>query len=145
MDAGYISCRAQSKWKCKHLYAKVQKSFPFPLTVSVLTHHGGFYVLLCLSDMGFLQGKCRPSQRCPEAVPSDKACTHMLAANQLLASAPYCSFAHLCLTPCDPVDCSILGFLVLHHLSRVCSNSCPLSQWCHPTISSSVAPLSSFP
>ena len=26
---------------------------------------------------------------------------------------------------------------------RVCSNSCPWSQWCHPTISSSVAPLSS--
>ena len=25
---------------------------------------------------------------------------------------------------------------------RVCSNSCPLSQWCHPTISSSVAPFS---
>ena len=25
----------------------------------------------------------------------------------------------------------------------VCSNSCPLNQWCHPTISSSVAPLSS--
>ena len=31
---------------------------------------------------------------------------------------------------------------------RVCSNSCPLSWWCHPTISSSVAPFScpqSFP
>ena len=31
----------------------------------------------------------------------------------------------------------------------VCSNSCPLSRWCHPTISSSVAPFSpciqSFP
>ena len=26
---------------------------------------------------------------------------------------------------------------------RVCSNSCPLSWWCHPTISSSVAPFSS--
>ena len=26
---------------------------------------------------------------------------------------------------------------------RVCSNSCPLSQWCHPTISSSVVPISS--
>ena len=26
---------------------------------------------------------------------------------------------------------------------RVCSNSCPLSQWCHPTISSSVVPFSS--
>ena len=25
----------------------------------------------------------------------------------------------------------------------VCSNSCPLSQWCHPTISSSVIPFSS--
>ena len=28
---------------------------------------------------------------------------------------------------------------------RICSNSCPLSQWCHPTISSSVAPFSSCP
>ena len=27
---------------------------------------------------------------------------------------------------------------------RVCSNSYPLSQWCHPTVSSSVAPFSSF-
>ena len=28
---------------------------------------------------------------------------------------------------------------------RVYSNSCPLSQWCHPTISSSIVPFSSFP
>ena len=27
---------------------------------------------------------------------------------------------------------------------RVCPNSCPLSLWCHPTISSSVVPFSSF-
>ena len=27
----------------------------------------------------------------------------------------------------------------------VCSNLCPLSQWCHPTISSSIAPFSSCP
>ena len=27
----------------------------------------------------------------------------------------------------------------------VCSNSCPLSQWCHPTISSSITPFSSCP
>ena len=26
---------------------------------------------------------------------------------------------------------------------RACSNSCPLSQWCHPTVSSSVVPFSS--
>ena len=29
--------------------------------------------------------------------------------------------------------------------SGVCSNSCPLSQWCHPAISSSVVPFSSCP
>ena len=28
---------------------------------------------------------------------------------------------------------------------RACSDSCPLSQWCHPTISSSVIPFSSHP
>ena len=28
--------------------------------------------------------------------------------------------------------------------SGVCSNSCPLSQWCHPTISSSVIPFFSY-
>ena len=27
---------------------------------------------------------------------------------------------------------------------RACSNSCPLSRWCHPTISSSVVPFSSY-
>ena len=35
-----------------------------------------------------------------------------------------------------PVDCSTPGFPVLHYLT-VCSHSCPLSQWWHPTISSS--------
>ena len=40
------------------------------------------------------------------------------------------------------MDCSMPGFWF--PLSpRVCSNSCPLSQWCYPTISSSVAPFSS--
>ena len=34
----------------------------------------------------------------------------------------------------------------LHYFSlRVCSNSCPLSRWCHPTISYYVAPFSSCP
>ena len=28
---------------------------------------------------------------------------------------------------------------------RACPNSCPLSQWCHPTISSSIVPLFSYP
>ena len=55
-----------------------------------------------------------------------------------------CSVTQLCSTLCDPMDC-------LQHVripypspsSRACSNPCPLSQWCHPTISSSVIPFSS--
>ena len=42
------------------------------------------------------------------------------------------------------MDCSTPVFPVLHHLP-VYSNPRPLNQWCHPTISSSVVPLSSWP
>ena len=55
-----------------------------------------------------------------------------------------CSAAQSCPTLCDPMDCSMPGFPLLHRLPRVCSNSCLLSRWCHPTISSSVAPFSCF-
>ena len=51
-------------------------------------------------------------------------------------------------TLCDPVDCSTPGFPVHHQFLEAYSNSCPLSQWCHPTISFSVIPFSclqSFP
>ena len=49
-----------------------------------------------------------------------------------------CSLTQSCPSLLDPMDCSMPGFHPL--LSpRVCSNSCPLSQWCHPTISSSAA------
>ena len=46
-----------------------------------------------------------------------------------------CSVTQSYLTLCDPMDCSMPGFPVLHYL-WVCSNSCPLSWRCHPTISS---------
>ena len=40
---------------------------------------------------------------------------------------------------CEPMDCSTP--VPCPSLSpRVCSNSCPLSQWCHLTVSSSAAP-----
>ena len=48
----------------------------------------------------------------------------------------------------QPRDCSMPGFHVLCSLPEFCSNSCPLSRWCHPTISSSVvlfSCLQSFP
>ena len=52
-----------------------------------------------------------------------------------------------CIWLCNPIDCSTPGFSGFHCLP-VYSNSNSLSQWCHPTISSSVAPFScpqSFP
>ena len=56
-----------------------------------------------------------------------------------------CSLASkLCPTLCDPMDCSMPGVLSPFLLfPRVCSNSCPLSQWCYPAISSPVATFSS--
>ena len=50
----------------------------------------------------------------------------------------------LSLTLCDPMDCRTrTGFPGPSLSPRVDSNSCPLSQWCHPIISSSVIPFSS--
>ena len=50
---------------------------------------------------------------------------------RLHATSVRCSVVKSCLTFCDPMDC---------RPPRACSNSCPLSRWCHPTISSSVTP-----
>ena len=50
------------------------------------------------------------------------------------------SVAQSCLTLCDPMDCRTP---CPSPTPGACSNSCPLSQWCHPTISSSVVPFSS--
>ena len=54
----------------------------------------------------------------------------------LTPSVQFSSVAQSCPTLCDPMDCSTPG---------ICSNSCPLSWWCHTTISSSVVPFSSCP
>ena len=55
-----------------------------------------------------------------------------------------CPVTQLCLTLCDPhrlqharVPCPSLS-------PGICSNSCPLSQWCYPAISSFVVPFSSW-
>ena len=53
-----------------------------------------------------------------------------------LSSVQLSSGTHSCPILYDPMDCSMPS-------PRACSYSCPLSQWCHPTISSSVIPFSS--
>ena len=55
----------------------------------------------------------------------------------------FCSVARLYLTPCNPMDCSTPSSSV--HYFWVHSNSCHLSLWCHPTISSSVTPFFFLP
>ena len=52
------------------------------------------------------------------------------------------SLSHVWL--CDPMDwLQHVRLLCPSPSPAVCSNSCPLSEWCHPTISSSVASFSS--
>ena len=52
------------------------------------------------------------------------------------------SLSHVWL--CDPMDCNTPASQSFS-ITRACSDSYPLSQWCHPTISSSVIPFSSCP
>ena len=53
-----------------------------------------------------------------------------------------CSIAKSRLTLCNPMDCSMPGFPVLHHLWEFAQKSRPLSQRSYLTTSSSVATLS---
>ena len=52
------------------------------------------------------------------------------------------SFTQSCLTFCYPMDCST-RLPCTSPTPRDCSDSCPSSQWCHPTISFSIVPFSS--
>ena len=51
-----------------------------------------------------------------------------------------CSIAQSCPTLCNPMDCSMPGLPVPHHLLEL---ALVYVHWCHPTISSSVIPFSS--
>ena len=54
----------------------------------------------------------------------------------------FSSVGQSCLTLCDPMDSSMPG--CPSPTPRACSNSCPLSQWCRPTISSPIILFSSY-
>ena len=57
----------------------------------------------------------------------------------------FSSVAQLCPTLCDAMNLSTPGLPVHHQLPESWTDSCPLSQWCHPAVSSSVIPFSSCP
>ena len=68
--------------------------------------------------------------------------------NVNMMTIQFSSVAQLCLTLCDPMDCSNnfpARFPCPSPTPRVHSDSRPSSQWCHPAISSSVVPFASCP
>ena len=64
---------------------------------------------------------------------------HLLSIKTVFTIYSCCSVAQSNPTLCNPMDCSTPGFTVLHCLLEFAR----ISQWCHPTISSSVIPFSS--
>ena len=61
-------------------------------------------------------------------------------------SVQFCSVTRSCLTICKPMNRSMWGLtLCPSPTPGVHPNPCPLSRWCHPTISSSVISFSSCP
>ena len=58
--------------------------------------------------------------------------------------AQFSSVTQSCPTLCNPMNHSTPGLPVHHQLPEF-THSCPLSRWCHPDISSSVVPFSSYP
>ena len=57
----------------------------------------------------------------------------------------FSSVAQLCLTLCNPMNCSMPGLPVHHQLPESTQTHVHWVGWCHPTISSSVIPFSSCP
>ena len=55
----------------------------------------------------------------------------------------FSSVAQSCPPLCNPMNCSTPGLPVHHQLPELAQTSCPLSRWCHPTISFSIIPFSS--
>ena len=55
------------------------------------------------------------------------------------------SVTQSCPTPCDPMNRNMPGLAVHYQLPEFTETQHPSSQWCHPAISSSVIPFSSYP
>ena len=61
----------------------------------------------------------------------------------LLLFTSISSVAQSCPTLCSPMNCSTSGFPIHHQLLDLAPTHVHQGKWCHPTISSSVIPLSS--
>ena len=71
-------------------------------------------------------------------------CHHQKGMFLTISHPCYSSVTESCLTVCNPMHCSPLGFPCPSLSPRIFSNSCPLNWWCHSTILSSVVPFCSY-
>ena len=76
-------------------------------------------------------------------VPTSWGCGEDCLSRCILVWVQFSSVTHSCPTLCNPMDYSPTSFPVHHQLPEFTQNSCPLSAWCHPTISPFVVPFSS--
>ena len=95
---------------------KIPLDDAWSLSIRFFIHHVALHELICAKTYHSLVNKFTQSVQYSHSVVSNSLWTH----GQQQAMVPYPSP-----TP------------------KGCSNSCPLSRWCHPTISSSVVPFSS--
>ena len=87
---------------------------------------------------------------CSNSCPLSQWCYPTISSSECISSVQFSSVAQSCPTPWDPMNCSTPGLPVHQHARPLCPsptprvhpNPCPSSQWCHPTISSSVVPFS---
>ena len=77
-----------------------------------------------------------------EKFPQNSVTTFLVSLLCNVFSVHFSSFTQSCPTICDHMDCHT-SLPVPSPTHGVYSNSCPLSWWCHPIISSSVVPFSS--
>ena len=102
-----------------HVTSKAEKDLHMLLSISVLSF-----------SVEYRDISCSPSFRPPRLV--------------LISSVQFSSVAQFCPTLCNVLNHSRSG-LPVHHQLTVQPNPCPLSQWYHLTISSSVVPFFSCP
>ena len=108
------------------LILKLQSAVQYKVFVHTSSHRPGLWFWRwAMGDISFFSAPSLPMCVC--------VCVLLLL---LLFS---CSV--VCLTLCNPMDCSKPGFPV-HYLPEF-AHSGPSCWWCHPTISSSVVPFSS--
>ena len=107
-----------------------EKWFPGRGTIEEFSNNTKFLIILVLGPTPFFT-----KQMCwREAIVGAVRRLGFKSQICVLLYGSCCSVVQLCLTLCNPMDCSTPGFP--SPPPGVCSDSCTLSQWCHPTISS---------